>query len=216
MKQSNQRTRQMAGFTLVELLAVLLVILVLAGITLGVARYASRRAEVSQARALLTKLDLAIEAFRLDYGYYPTSTIYRVSPVDYHAEKENSANLYSQLVGGPQKYATFNTTEIVTQGGTTFIVDPWGTPVNYYRPISNVAYQISNISSIPGRDYISSTNFYVAGSDNFTQGGMVRTISYDLFSYGPDKKTSAPGNTAWPASWTNITKVVIDDIWSGR
>ncbi len=214
--------RERTAFTLVELLAVLLVILVLVGMSLGMAKYVSNRTNVSQTRVLLAKLEMAIENFRSENGYYPSTTIYRVSPVDYHAERENSARLYAALTS-PKSYATFGPSEIIKMNnGTTYIIDAWGTPINYYCPESNVAYYVSNSGVSLGVDYVASTNYYVPGVDNYAQGGMVNTETYDLFSYGPDKRTSVPGCTVvnggtftsgWPRGWTNHAILAIDDIW---
>ncbi len=213
--QTNRSCRRCpTGFTLVELLAVVVIVLVIATLVVSVGRYASRRAEISQTQMLLSKLELAIEAFRLDKGYYPTSSIYRVTPVDYHAEKLNGALLYQQLTGGARKYATFNASEISSNGTSVFVVDAWGTPINYYRPISNVTFSCSGNGALFPADYIDPANYFVQGYDNFTAGGMVNTVSFDLFSYGPDKRTSG-GCSGWPGSWTS-TQVALDDIWSGR
>lgn len=64
-----------SGFTLVELLAVIMIMAVLGGIVLGIAGYASRRADDSRARAELQLLRNALEEYRLDQGAYPSGDI---------------------------------------------------------------------------------------------------------------------------------------------
>ena len=67
------------AFTLIELLAVCVVIAMLAGIMLGLVRAVQRKMDRSQTKADIAGLSMAIESFRSDYGVYPTSSLVRVS-----------------------------------------------------------------------------------------------------------------------------------------
>jgi type II secretion system protein G len=58
-------------FTLLELLSVIVIIAVLAGILLGGMNYASRRADEAKTLAIMEEFATALEAFRVDRGYYP-------------------------------------------------------------------------------------------------------------------------------------------------
>lgn len=58
-------------FTLLELLTVIVIIAVLAGILLGGLNYASRRADEAKTLAIMEDFATALEAFRVDYGFYP-------------------------------------------------------------------------------------------------------------------------------------------------
>ena len=60
-----------SGFTLVELLAVMAVIGVLAGLVLGVSGYASRRADESRALADIERIKDILEDHRIRTGRYP-------------------------------------------------------------------------------------------------------------------------------------------------
>lgn len=71
--QSGSRVSRLnkSGFTLVELLAVTLIMALLAGIVVGLSGYASRRASESQVKAELQLLRNALEEYRLNRGSYP-------------------------------------------------------------------------------------------------------------------------------------------------
>ncbi len=60
-----------SGFTLVELLAVMAVIGVLAGMVLGISGYASRRADESRAMADIERIKDILEDYRIRTGRYP-------------------------------------------------------------------------------------------------------------------------------------------------
>ena len=58
-------------FTLIELLSVIVIIAVLAGILLGGLNYATRRADEAKTIAIMEEFATALETFRQDHGYYP-------------------------------------------------------------------------------------------------------------------------------------------------
>ena len=58
-------------FSLIELLVVIGIIILLAGITLACKSFAARRADQAKTIAIMTEFETALEAFKSDYGYYP-------------------------------------------------------------------------------------------------------------------------------------------------
>ncbi|NMA21800.1 MAG: hypothetical protein GX927_14595 [Lentisphaerae bacterium] len=79
-------------FTLLELLSVIVIIAVLAGILLGGMNYASRRADEAKTLATMEEFATALEAFRVDRGYYPVVAAAEV--------RISSANAWSTFLSG--------------------------------------------------------------------------------------------------------------------
>ena len=192
-----------SAFTLIELLAVVLIILVLAGLLIQLTGYVKRTMAVNQAKAELAAMVLALDRYKADYGRYPTTTVVRCSYIG-GAEATNSAILYAALQG---RYLRFCSSQIrPPSGGNQYVVDPWGRPYNYYcvGPASGVS------------------TTYVDNVSRCAIGGQVNTTTFDLFSYGPDSVTWVPGADLpgfpvamkGPLSWVGWSNSVnsIDDI----
>ncbi len=71
MKTTTARRRTRAGFTMVEILAVIMVILIVAGIILVGAKYATDFANRKRAEKDLQQLGQALDKWRMDYNVYP-------------------------------------------------------------------------------------------------------------------------------------------------
>jgi type II secretory pathway pseudopilin PulG len=174
-------------------MAVIVVIAIAAGIMLGVAGYVQRRVAVATARSELAVLETALEAYKSDWGFYPATTIARISG-DGSKEALNNFLLYRALSGGCTKctkqYLVFPAQEMRTNQITLLptICDPWGTPFNYYNSPATT-YGVSN--AIPAN--WGSGNWY----GGYACGGQVNLSSYDLFSYGPDQYTYVPAAVAY-------------------
>lgn len=59
------------NFTLVELLAVMVIIVILAGITVGGVMFATNKADNAKTIARMTEFEAALEEYKNDYGVYP-------------------------------------------------------------------------------------------------------------------------------------------------
>lgn len=71
MKTSSRPNR--AGFTLIELMAVITIIVILAGLVVGGLGYVNEKQARSKAQVQIQLLSKALEEYKLDFGYYPES-----------------------------------------------------------------------------------------------------------------------------------------------
>jgi len=213
------------AFTLIELMAVVLVVLLLAAIAMGVVGYVQKRMAAQTTRAQIAALEVALETYKSDWGYYPRTTPYRVSALG-DKERVNNAILYRALSGTcsncSKQYLNFSPSQLraVRVGGTDFTVvgsiiqadsssltnifDAWGTPFNYFNFSTN-SYTVTTTNN-PG----------------YTIGGQVNVATYDLWSYGADRYTHVPGVTTYtgwdhgPVDRNPSTSFLVTNIWMKR
>jgi general secretion pathway protein G len=105
--------RSASGFTLMELLVVILIIGLLTGIVGPRLLGQISRSEVTTAKAQMDAFDKALQAYRLDVGHFPTTTqglsVLLVQPAD------------EQRWHGPYLQQAIP-------------LDPWGSPYQYRSP----------------------------------------------------------------------------------
>lgn len=117
--------RSQGAFTLIELLIVVALIAVLAGLTLSTLGYVNRKGAESRARTEVAAISAAIDAYKLEFGIYPSSN-----------------SLVSELTGR----GSLNTNRVFFEGMQSVItnnrfIDPWGSPYNYStNPSNNVGF----------------------------------------------------------------------------
>ena len=120
-------TRRTHGaFTLIELMVVVAIIAVLAGLTLGTLGYVNRKGAESRARSEVATIAAAIDNYKLEFGSFPSN---------------NPTALFKELTG----QGTVNKTRVfieptpglVTNTVNGPFIDPWGTAYNYRNPGTN-------------------------------------------------------------------------------
>jgi len=120
------------AFTLIELLTVIVIIAILAGLIIAGSKYALTKGATSRTRAEIASMETALESFKSDNGYYPATdpTAPRASA------NTNSPTVYTALAGGSKPYFTFKPDQLRVTGTSpntvTNIVDPFGSLYNYY------------------------------------------------------------------------------------
>jgi prepilin-type N-terminal cleavage/methylation domain-containing protein len=148
-----RRGAKRGGFTLVELMAVIAVIVVLAAISVPMINVALKRSRRAQAEAEIAALANAIEHFRLVQGHYPPvdsaadgtlfdsgapgtgSLVYYLC--DYALDADDSANPGYNVKGlpsakFPKPLFTFKSDRLTTgASGVECFVDPYGRPYLY-------------------------------------------------------------------------------------
>lgn len=109
--------RRRRGLTLVEMLTVLFIVSLLVIFVTGLARYGTRAAEVSRARADLQLLAAALERYYLRFGDYPD--------VDGSFDLDPLLSHCRQVPTGSDYYFSNS----LPRGFTA--LDPWGTSYRY-------------------------------------------------------------------------------------
>jgi len=123
--------RSRAAFTLIELLAVITIIGILAGLTLGAAGAVRRHGATSTAKAEIAALQAACDRFYADNGTYPIGT---ASPATVTAPAVGT-NLFRSLVGSttlstaPTSKRYFEPKPAMVS--SNHFIDPWGYAYGY-------------------------------------------------------------------------------------
>ena len=111
---NENKTHHRQAFTLIELLLVLVILASLAAIVVPKFARRSEQARVTQATTQIAQFELALDAFEIDLGRYPTTT-------------EGLAALV-------QKPAALDKWESPYLKRSTIPQDPWGNPYVYKQP----------------------------------------------------------------------------------
>jgi prepilin-type N-terminal cleavage/methylation domain-containing protein len=127
--------REQSAFTLIELLAVITIIGILAGLTLGAAGAVRRHGATSTAKAEVAALQAACDRYYADYNFYPSDTSAApsaVNPTNYTAAGQV---LFTNLLGSatltaaPNSKRYFEPKPAMVNGN--YFIDPWGYAYGY-------------------------------------------------------------------------------------
>ncbi len=127
--------RPVAAFTLIELLAVITIIGILAGLTLGAAGAVRRHGATSTAKAEVAALQAACDRYFADNSIYPVGT---ASPTTVTAPAGATA-LFTNLVGSAtltvapssKRYFEPKPAMVFTNSSPNYFIDPWGYAYGY-------------------------------------------------------------------------------------
>ncbi len=92
-------TVESSGFTLIEMLVVLVIIMVLAGIIVGAAKYARTKAARSRAQAEIAAIETALESYKSDYGAYPILRTERLITLHSSCGRWRTAQISTRRLG---------------------------------------------------------------------------------------------------------------------
>lgn len=197
-----------AAFTLIELMAVITIIVILAGLVVGGMGFVSERQAKEKARVQIALLTKALEEYKLDMGTYPPTTD-KTGSLATAAGTSTSSILYQALFKDGYDYTTPTTpptnwdvkkaTKIYLQDldpavskqgwtvvGKTTIVDPW-----------NNEYCYRTATGTPPATGSAPVNASTQNPD------------FDLWSMGKDGKTNASNPSLTTPATNNYNK---DDI----
>lgn len=131
------------SFTLVELLGVIAVIGVLAGLTLGAAGAVRRQGATSQAKGEIAALQAACERYYADNNFYPLGSN---NPSSFTTPTGAPA-LFLALFGADRysanptnkRYFEPKPNMVYTNQAPNYFIDPWGNPYGYNSDGTNAA-----------------------------------------------------------------------------
>ncbi len=148
-RRPGHRRRRTRGFTLLELVTVIVIIAVLSGIAVGAGRHAMETGRIARAKAELATLAIALAAYQRVYGDYPRT--------------DATAFLLQALLGKCSPVGTpmadrplIDRTHFMvlddrdpSSDPTAQLIDPWGQPYRYaYRsqsPWTNSSYVLWSV-----------------------------------------------------------------------
>jgi len=141
--------REQSAFTLIELLAVITIIGILAGLTLGAAGAVRRHGAASTAKAEVAALQAACDRYYADYNLYPTTNSMPDPSSGYSPSASTYTNagqvLFSNLVGSAKlsvaptskRYFEPKPAMVNTTPSPNILIDPWGYIYGYYSDGTN-------------------------------------------------------------------------------
>ena len=139
------------AFTLVELLAVITVIGILAGLTLGAAGAVRRHGATSTAKAEVAALQAACDRYFADNNFYPTTTSSMPNPSSNYRPTDNiytnagqilfnnlfGTNQYNRPPSSKRYFEPKPAMVSSTNNPNPHFTDPWGYAYGYYSDGTN-------------------------------------------------------------------------------
>jgi len=176
-----------AGFTLIELMAVITIIVILAGLVVGGMGFVTDRQAKEKAKVQIALLSKALEEYKLDMGTYPSTT----DSAD--GSGKSAVGLYQALFREGYDYTNPATPPSSWSKATKIYVAD-------LNPVTSKQGWVTTVTSVPttttvldpwGKEYAYRTAVNASGSVN----SSTQNPDFDLWSCGKDGKTK-PGTPA--------------------
>lgn len=160
------RNHERQGFTLIEILTVVTILVVLAGLLLPAINGSIKKAQVSNAREAVRQLATAFDTYYQEFGRWPTNNAVGVSTayIDFDIRTNLFANTSSIT------FYDISSKDVISNASGIFIGDPWKAA---YKCRLDVGYTGS-----------------VANPDPSGVTPVRRSVL--IWSLGPDGKTNTP------------------------
>ncbi|MBE6404603.1 MAG: prepilin-type N-terminal cleavage/methylation domain-containing protein [Lentisphaerae bacterium] len=133
--------RKITHFTLVEILAVIAIIGILAGATFGIGSYVKNRNREVQTETTIKMIEVVLEQYKNKYGSYPALTepkkeigqaVFRL-PAN-PAEGDKLVALFDDISYNGSEITGIKGVNIVRKGNDIIFLDGWGSPIIYVYP----------------------------------------------------------------------------------
>jgi prepilin-type N-terminal cleavage/methylation domain-containing protein len=130
------RQRRVAAFSLMELLVVISIIAVLAGLLVATAGFINEKAGTSRAEGEISALNLALENYKLEYGTYPegdgkdNSTKVLIEKLAIEPIRDNRKPFFEFPTKMLDGYSNGDST-LTALDQAKYLVDPFGNPYHY-------------------------------------------------------------------------------------
>lgn len=126
---------QKKNYTLIEILAVIAIIAVLAGLTVGVSSLVMRKSADTKSTAAIKYVEMALEKFKNENGYYPASANGGVDILKFEKNPNNTAPAFRLSRLFDEKFRSANTKSITLSGTEyLYVTDGYGNPMIYRSP----------------------------------------------------------------------------------
>jgi type II secretory pathway pseudopilin PulG len=187
--------KNQSGITLIEILAVIGIIIILAAVVTPVSLSIMKKAYIKKAQAMIAQLEGALALYYNEYGMYPPTYRADATAGQLNGNRHDNVDIvingltYNNLVNaltaplaknGP--YISFKSNDLdISVTNKPVLLDPWGMPYVY---VCQKYFSGGSMVDVPGN----------------TQGpwwpntGDHKWNTYNIYSFGPDGK-SYGGNT---------------------
>lgn len=131
MSPTAQPRLRRRAFTLVELLTVVTIILILAGMVFGISSFSLKYAREKRCKAQIKMLEMSLTRYRDDWGYFPQG--YNDATGDTTLDEDLFWDTMADKTGSP--YLDFDSEGFEPKG--TVYADPWENYFYYKAPGDN-------------------------------------------------------------------------------